>query len=86
MPQPQSIGIGERAVDDIDQVDDDPDTKKTRGEQVENAHAGFTDVEHVTANSAQENAQQQSGGFIFGAQISHSRERQAAVGAVGSGE
>ena len=65
MPQSQTVGIGERAVDDIDQVDDDPDTKKTRGEQVENAHAGFTDVEHMPANSTQENAQKQSSSFIL---------------------
>lgn len=52
LPQPQTVGIGECAVDDIDQVDDDPDTEKTPSEQIENPHAGFVDVEHMTANCA----------------------------------
>jgi len=71
LPQSQTVGIGKRAVDDIDQVNNDPNSKQACGEQVENAHAGFADIEHMPADCAQENAQQQSSGLILGAQISH---------------
>ena len=56
-----------------DQVNEPTDPEQTKGEQVENTHAGLTLVEFVRANTSQEQTKEKSGplGEQFSAVPSH---------------
>lgn len=40
------------SADDLDHINQNTNTKKSRGKDVQNAHAGFADIETMSTNDA----------------------------------